>query len=203
MNTIYTVAGIPYSAELYHYGIKGQKWGIRRFQNPDKSLTEAGRKRYGSGKSDSDPKSSRKSGMSEEKRAKLKKVAKGVAIGVGTAAAAYGAYKLAQNTGYLERVTNNAARVKDSTFAFKMTDKELVEKIGRLAKEKELRRMTYDAIVNPASPTERMFIESGRKIAGAALTGMGTYAAFALLNKKFDLKEAARYSFSNPNKKKN
>lgn len=33
--------------ELYHHGIKGQKWGVRRFQNPDGSLTEAGVKRYG------------------------------------------------------------------------------------------------------------------------------------------------------------
>ena len=32
-------------AELYHHGIKGQKWGVRRFQNPDGSLTPAGRKR--------------------------------------------------------------------------------------------------------------------------------------------------------------
>jgi hypothetical protein len=31
--------------ELYHHGIKGQKWGIRRYQNPDGSLTEAGKKR--------------------------------------------------------------------------------------------------------------------------------------------------------------
>lgn len=31
---------------LAHHGIKGQKWGIRRFQNNDGSLTEAGRKRY-------------------------------------------------------------------------------------------------------------------------------------------------------------
>lgn len=33
--------------ELYHHGIKGQKWGIRRFQNPDGTLTPEGRKRYG------------------------------------------------------------------------------------------------------------------------------------------------------------
>ena len=32
--------------ELYHYGIKGQKWGIRRYQNEDGSLTEEGKKRY-------------------------------------------------------------------------------------------------------------------------------------------------------------
>ena len=32
--------------ELYHYGIKNMKWGIRRYQNKDGSLTPAGIKRY-------------------------------------------------------------------------------------------------------------------------------------------------------------
>ena len=32
--------------ELYHHGIKGQKWGVRRYQNSDGSLTAAGTKRY-------------------------------------------------------------------------------------------------------------------------------------------------------------
>ena len=31
---------------LEHHGIKGQKWGIRRYQNADGSLTEEGRRRY-------------------------------------------------------------------------------------------------------------------------------------------------------------
>ena len=34
--------------ELVHYGIKGQKWGRRRYQNADGSLTAAGKQRYGS-----------------------------------------------------------------------------------------------------------------------------------------------------------
>lgn len=33
-------------SELRHHGIKGQKWGVRRFQNKDGSLTPAGAKRY-------------------------------------------------------------------------------------------------------------------------------------------------------------
>lgn len=33
---------------LAHHGIKGQKWGVRRFQNKDGTLTSSGKKRYGS-----------------------------------------------------------------------------------------------------------------------------------------------------------
>lgn len=32
--------------ELYHWGVKGMKWGVRRYQNKDGSLTNAGEKRY-------------------------------------------------------------------------------------------------------------------------------------------------------------
>ena len=32
--------------ELKHYGVKGMKWGVRRFQNSDGSLTADGKKRY-------------------------------------------------------------------------------------------------------------------------------------------------------------
>ncbi len=33
------------TSELYHHGVKGMKWGVRRYQNPDGSLTQEGRKR--------------------------------------------------------------------------------------------------------------------------------------------------------------
>ena len=42
METIF----IPHSDYLAHHGIKGQKWGVRRYQNEDGSYTAAGRERY-------------------------------------------------------------------------------------------------------------------------------------------------------------
>ena len=39
--------GIHYDSVIEHHGIKGQKWGVRRYQNPDGTLTPEGRKRLG------------------------------------------------------------------------------------------------------------------------------------------------------------
>lgn len=54
--------------ELMHYNIKGSKWGQRRFQNKDGSLTPAGRERYGVG-------SGKKNGVSALDKLKIKRKA--------------------------------------------------------------------------------------------------------------------------------
>lgn len=94
------------SDELYHHGIKGQKWGVRRFQNADGTLTSEGRSRYsGSGNSSSGGgvrgAASRATGAVKNKwnglSDKQKKIIKGAAITAAVALAAYGGYRLSKN----------------------------------------------------------------------------------------------------------
>lgn len=56
-----------YQNELYHHGVKGQQWGIRRYQNADGSLTSQGRQRIQSRVTMLDGKKSRL----EEKKSKI------------------------------------------------------------------------------------------------------------------------------------
>ena len=44
--TNFVVSRSNNSDELYHHGIKGQKWGVRRYQNSDGTLTSKGKNRY-------------------------------------------------------------------------------------------------------------------------------------------------------------
>lgn len=46
MGQYYVVRKRSDNNELYHHGIKGMRWGVRRFQKKDGSLTLAGKKRY-------------------------------------------------------------------------------------------------------------------------------------------------------------
>lgn len=69
--------------EIYHWGVKGMKWGIRRYQNKDGSLTPAGQKRrakleaelgkLGGGKKSSNSETDKPEETLEERKARVRK----------------------------------------------------------------------------------------------------------------------------------
>lgn len=86
-------------SDLTHHGIKGQRWGVRRYQNEDGTWTVAGKERYGDGgsgysKIGKSQKQLASSSGGSSKSVNWKTVAKVGAAVAGTALVAYGAYKL-------------------------------------------------------------------------------------------------------------
>ncbi len=106
------------SLYLAHHGVKGQKWGVRRYQNEDGSYTEEGAKRR---------RSENKQGISDG----AKKALKVGAIAAGTALAAIGAYKLRQAVD-IPYVTHFAAK-NTKEFVKGAYDKAKDTKIGKFA----------------------------------------------------------------------
>lgn len=101
---------IMVNGELYHHGIKGQKWGVRRFQNADGTVTNAGKKRY-YGKADTQRDSTKK-GLSDKQKKALKTAAKVGVVAAGVALAAYGGYRLNTAIGDKNYARNMAAAKK-------------------------------------------------------------------------------------------
>lgn len=205
----YHFARMEYDSNyLIHHGIIGQRWGIRRFQNPDGSLTEAGKKRY-------EVQNESNKALKRMNLDKAKKVAKVVGVTAGTALLAYSGYKLATSDigkaaldnvsrnlkTISERSKENRARVKDAAFAFKLSGPELDAKIGRLEKEAELRTLTYESLTKNADPRKQMYMDIGRKISSTVLTGAGLYGIKALLTKKISPSDAAGYIAPKPKNK--
>ena len=165
-----------YNDELYHWGIKGMKWGVRRYQNKDGTLTAAGRSRYVGSNAE---------GTDKQKRA--------LKIGAALAVAAlgtYGGYRLAKS-GKLEpfvaagkqkaaELMEEAGKERSSTpkthahsdytrahekkSVRVLSDEELNAKINRLQKEKQ-----YESLIATPSNVKKMLAT-----AGTAASALGT-----------------------------
>lgn len=114
--------------ELKHHGIKGQKWGVRRFQNKNGSLTPAGRKRQRMSDDAKEAKNLKKKKLSELSNAELRKlndrqnlernykqlnpniISKGAKVAVGTAAALGTIVSIQKNGGKVLTMGKNVVK---------------------------------------------------------------------------------------------
>ena len=118
--------------ELQHFGIKGMKWGVRRYQNKDGSLTPEGRKRYGS-----------------EENFEKQYPAEQKAVLTGTKKAVDGAKEInrvsremnSEHTRKLQKKADKAVEEAVRERARKMSDQELREAVNRLNMEENYTRM--------------------------------------------------------------
>lgn len=103
MNDRIYVGSLISEPHLYHHGILGMRWGVRRFQKKDGSLTSAGKSRYGvkGGKNSKTELESKRKGLSKGQKAAIALVAAGLT--------AYGGYKLAQS-GKLDGFINRGSK---------------------------------------------------------------------------------------------
>lgn len=181
-----------YNDELYHWGIKGMKWGVRRYQNPDGTLTSAGRKRY----SGDDYKNGVKKAVNATKQL-LKDTAR--PMDKDDHRTWYGAQKRTA-----ERLKQHSTKARSNN-PKKMTDEELNQRIARMQKEKQYMDLKKSTTPGKAYVTD-LLKTAGNKIVGGAAGAIGgvagKVAVDAVLNHYGDIAVAAVNATGNETIKK-
>ena len=138
---------------LGHSGIKGQKWGIRRYQNEDGSLTEEGKKRYGT------PETYR---AVAKEASSLEEATKGASSAVSTAAS------------IINTQRGSKAIRKDYS---NLSDKELQEKINRLNLERAYGDLSGDTkYVKTGKEKAREILQTAGATLAIASTAIAIYS---------------------------
>lgn len=163
---------------LVHYGVKGMKWGVRRYQNKDGTLTNAGKKRYDrdirenvAKKKDSridtsnpDPKRWVKEDLNRSK----KLVDTGVDI-------VRQAKKIEQDS--------RPKPTKKKMDLSQMSDKEMRERINRELLERQYENL-FGETETPEISKGRRYLSNTLDIAGSALAASGSALGIALAIKE-------------------
>lgn len=154
--------------ELYHYGKKGMKWGVRRYQNKDGSLTEAGKKRYGY-----DTRTNSKAYKGRQGQVDEIDVRRWVKEDTSASK------KLVEETTQMTRnlkTTNDAMmrnKPKNQMDLSKMTDKEMRDQINRALLEKQYNDIFAPDNVSKGQRYASQFLETAGNILAVGGTALG------------------------------
>lgn len=177
---------------LEHYGVKGMKWGVRRFQNSDGTLTSAGKKRYGSS---ANPRKAMRKDIKSDMEKAYNVGKSGTYMGYASTYAEKTATKTKQR--YEKALEKDPAELHRSTRtkrikseAAEKTRKEINAEYERLLKEAKddvarLKEKYGDEAVNDITynkKTGKMKEQTttGKEVAGYILADVGAYAIGSL-----------------------
>lgn len=121
--------------ELQHHGIKGQKWGVRRYQNEDGSLTAKGKQRYGT-------KENFEREYPQESKKKMKKAKQEVDVYKDAAGKAQRGMEEGRQKKNKKQREDVDADVRER--AYKMSDQELRDAVNRLNMEERYAQVMRD-----------------------------------------------------------